>query len=157
MQARAVLVVGSALAACALAACSIFTSFDGLPIDTPPDGGEAVADASDEAPTAEAGAACAEGEHRCGGDGVVGDPNTLYRCLGDGGAAVAIPCTRGCARRPGRSGACICVAGTKYCGNDQVVGDPSALYECQSDYSGKLLRVCDAGCTVKVNAEDDCR
>ncbi len=150
MQGRAVLVVGSALAACALAACSLLTSFDGLPIDTPPD-------ASDEAAAADAGAACPAGEHRCGGDGVVGDPNTLYRCLGDGGAVVAIPCTKGCARRPGRGGACVCVAGTKYCGNDQVVGDPSALYECRSDYSGKLLRVCDAGCTVKVNAEDDCR
>lgn len=152
MQARAVLVVGSSFAACAVAACSLVTSFDGLPIDVPPDAAEA---GGDVAPI-DAGTTCPAGEHRCGGDGVVGDPSTLYLCLGDGGATVAIRCGRGCARRPGRSGACICVVGTRYCGNDQIVGDPSTLYDCQSDYSGRVVRVCDAGCTVKANAQDEC-
>ena len=143
------LVVGSSLSTCALAACSILTSWDGLPLGTPPD---AAAPDAAEAPEA----SCPEGEHRCGGDGIVGDPSTLYRCLADGGAAVAIACAKGCARRPERGGACICVVGTRYCGNDQVLGDPAALYECTSDYSGRLIRVCDAGCTVKANAQDEC-
>lgn len=151
---RVAIVLGSAVAACTLAACSLLTSFDGLPIDTPPDAA-AAREASDDA-EADGPTSCPAGEHRCGGDGVVGDPSTLYRCLDDGGATIAIPCAKGCTRRPGRSGACICVAGTKYCGNDQVVGDPGSLYECQSDYSGKLLRVCDAGCSVKANAQDEC-
>lgn len=150
------LVVGVSLAASSLAACSILTSFDGLPLDTPPDAAGAALDAREADAPVDAGTACPEGEYRCGGDGIVGDPSTLHRCLADGGAIVAIPCAKGCARRPGRSGACICVAGTKYCGNDQVVGDPGSIYECQSDYSGRLIRVCDAGCSVKANAQDEC-
>jgi hypothetical protein len=145
---RAVLLVGCVLAGAL--ACSAITSWDGLELDAPADAGEGEGDGGS------APGSCEAGAYRCGGDGVVGDPSTLYRCLPDGGATPAIPCARGCTRRPGRSGACICVVGTRYCGNDQVVGDPAVLYECESDYSGKVIQRCDAGCRVATNAEDDC-
>jgi hypothetical protein len=143
------------------AGCSLTTSWDGLKLDVAPDAPDATdapepnANDEDAAP-----ARCVADRYYCGGNGVVGEPSTLYRCLADGGATAALPCEHGCARRGDGSGtvddACICVVGSPYCGNDQIVGDKNTLYKCESDYSGSLVTHCDAGCFVHAGANDAC-
>jgi hypothetical protein len=105
-----------------IAACS--------PVEDGPQG-----DASDP-PLAESSAplsACPYGDGLyCGGDGVSGNRNTLYRCSG-GYLYAAQVCSLGCQYMPpGYNDRCVpCPYGNGlYCGGDGVPGDPSTLYNC---------------------------
>jgi len=96
----------------------------------------------------------------CGGDGVNGDPNTLYNC-NNGNLTVLQACANGCQRMPaGVNDQCAagkCVNGDGlYCGGDGVTGDPGTLYRCTAgDVS--LLEVCGHGCQrMPAGVDDQC-
>jgi hypothetical protein len=150
----------------ACSACSLATSWSDLPLGRGPDSGEvdadALKDAELDAHDASDGAkvdagACTSGRYYCGGDGVVGDPTTLYRCGINGSAAPALVCMKGCAHKePSKDDACVCVAGGFYCGNDQVLGDPNKLYQCNADNTATLVQTCPKSCVVRTGQDDIC-
>jgi hypothetical protein len=101
---------------------------------------------------------CVAGGLYCGGDKVTGDPDTLYRCNGDGSATRVFECSHGCAVRPGRNDTCRCFPNSYYCGGDMVVGDPDNLYRCSSSGIGfTLVKRCARGCAIHTGANDACR
>jgi hypothetical protein len=93
----------------------------------------------------------------CGGDGVSGDANTLYRCTG-GNLAVVELCATKCQTLPaGQNDRCAsgCPSGDGlYCGGDQVNGSSNILYRC----TGGALSVaqqCANGCHVAPPGQND--
>jgi hypothetical protein len=92
----------------------------------------------------------------CGGDGVAGDPSTLYRCAA-GALAGSQPCAHGCQSNPGnQDDICGCqgLNDGMYCGQDDVGGDPSSLYRCAGG-TLSLATACPNGCIVEPGAMDD--
>ncbi len=93
-------------------------------------------------------APCPNGNGRyCGGNGVPGDPNTLYNCSG-GSVSVVQACGVACQRMPtGVNDQCAaCPYGNGlYCGGNGVPGNSSTLYNCSG---GNLTVVssCASGC-----------
>ncbi|WP_394836946.1 hypothetical protein LVJ94_08565 [Pendulispora rubella] len=103
---------------------------------------------------------CVAGGAYCGGDRVVGDANTLYRCNSDGKSATQIrACSHGCYVAPaGQDDRCRCVAGSAYCGGDVVDGDANTLYRCGSDgVSISVIQVCANGCQWNTGDDDACK
>ena len=95
----------------------------------------------------------------CGGDGIPGDPGTLYQCT-SGRLTVAQACGAGCTREPaGIPDRCAdsCPDGDGlYCGGNGVSGDTNTLYQCSA---GRLtpVQVCSAGCQREPsNVPDKC-
>lgn len=93
----------------------------------------------------------------CGDDGVGGDPNTLYQCIG-GVANIAIICPSGCQTNPpGQNDVCIgltCPSDGLYCGGDGVGGDAGTLYQCTGGVA-TMLQVCANGCQTNAPGTDD--
>jgi hypothetical protein len=95
----------------------------------------------------------------CGGNGVVGDPRTLFRCT-SGAASIAKVCAEGCMIAPaGQDDACapttFCPAGDgAYCGGDLIGGDRNTLYDCTG---GKVTvkQQCTSSCTWAAFGSDD--
>lgn len=162
----------------ALCACSLVTSWSDLPLGEGPDSGAGDVDAQDVVapPLVDAGhdaadashdaaveasvdaGGCGSGRLYCGGDGVLGDPSTLYKCSSGSAGAAVVLCEKGCAHKePAHDDACVCVAGGFYCGNDQVVGDPAKLYKCNSDYTATLVQTCPTSCIVRPGQDDICK
>jgi hypothetical protein len=89
----------------------------------------------------------------CGGDGIPGDPNTLYRCSG-GNLSVAQVCANGCTPKPFgvndqcAASAAACPQGNGlYCGGNGIPGDPNTLYQCTNG-NISVSQVCSPyGCT----------
>jgi hypothetical protein len=96
----------------------------------------------------------------CGGNGVDGDPNTLFQCVA-GVRAVVEMCPSGCQAMPagvndecvGGSGPCTNGNGL-YCGGDVVPGDSKTLYQCTDGYLS-VVQVCPGGCQVMPAGVDD--
>jgi len=99
----------------------------------------------------------------CGGNGIDGDPGTLYRCTG-GAVTVAATCAAGCLRAPaGSNDACVdttqtCGAGNGlYCAGDGIAGNAGTLYRCANGIVS-VAQVCTQGCVVRPVGENDaCR
>jgi GH25 family lysozyme M1 (1,4-beta-N-acetylmuramidase) len=95
----------------------------------------------------------------CGGNGVVGDPRTLFKCTG-GVATVQRVCANGCVNRPaGEDDSCaattFCPAGDGlYCGTDLIGGDPNTLYRCTGG-TVTVDRACANGCRFAAFGSDD--
>jgi len=114
------------------------------------------------------GVSCPNGDGLyCGGDGVGGDPNTLYEC-GSGKLTVSQPCPNGCQKMPaGTNDQCAAAPASAppsacphgdglYCGGDGVAGNPGTLYQCTA---GKLTAAqsCAHGCqTMPAGIDDQC-
>ena len=103
-------------------------------------------------------AGCPSGDGAyCGGDGIDGDPNTLYACSG-GSLSVIEHCALGCQSNPaGTDDECntSCPLGNGlYCGGDGVSGNSNTLYSC---YGGYLtpVQTCSAGCDWNPPGVDD--
>jgi hypothetical protein len=153
--AAAAAVAGGALSALsALSALVACYDFD----FTPP---APVADAAAEAaPPSDAGR-CTAGRAYCGGNGVRGAIDTLYRCAADGGAALVAKCASGCLRDGGTSEsrcampAAPCRVGGFYCGGDKLDGDPGILYRCGTGGTPVVAERCAKGCQVEKSGSDD--
>jgi hypothetical protein len=99
----------------------------------------------------------------CGGNGITGSTNTLYRCT-DGALAVEQTCAAGCFVKPdGEADACVdttqaCVAGNGlYCGGNGIAGNANTLYTCQNGLIS-VSQVCSAGCIARpVGFNDGCK
>lgn len=123
-------------------------------------------------------ASCPSGDgNYCGGNGVAGDTNTLYRCSGGSLAPIQV-CAYGCVRKPPhQNDECAgppppsppplppppphdhdCVSGDGlYCGGNGVAGDPNTLYRC-SGGNPALEAFCLAGCQPNTpGVNDGCR
>jgi GH25 family lysozyme M1 (1,4-beta-N-acetylmuramidase) len=95
----------------------------------------------------------------CGGNGVVGDPRTLYRCAG-GRATREELCAMGCASMPaGQDDRCRatneCPVGDGlYCGGDLIGGGRRTLYRCTE---GKIAleQTCANSCVWEPVGSDD--
>ena len=107
---------------------------------------------------------CTANQTYCGGNLVVGDPNTVYQCNSGGVPIAHGVCKYGCLVRPkndicrGGGGTCqdTPTAGV-YCGGDKLDGDPSTLYTCSAG-SGVMPVPCANGCMVNPPGKDDaCR
>ncbi len=141
-----------------LTSCSLATSWDGLPIGVSPDASVDANESADAEADAALDSGCGSGALYCGGDGVVGDPSTLYRCGASGMMSAIVTCSKGCVRRePKANDECICIVGGFYCGDDQVVGDPKTLYKCASDYSATFVQTCPNQCVVNTGNDDSCK
>ncbi len=105
---------------------------------------------------------CTAGGFYCGGDKVVGDPSTLYRCTGGTSGTVAEHCSYGCSVNAGQDDSCnpkpavSCTPGGYYCGGDKVVGDSNTLYRCTGGTSGTIVEKCGNGCGVTPGQDDKC-
>jgi hypothetical protein len=99
----------------------------------------------------------------CGGDGVSGDPNTLYQCTA-GNLTVSQVCPSGCQVMPAgvndqcRANAnCAGQVDGLYCGNDGLSGDPNTLFRCTGG-NASVAQVCANGCQVNPpGINDQCR
>jgi hypothetical protein len=99
----------------------------------------------------------------CGGNGIAGDPTTLYRCT-NGALAVVSACAAGCfVQPPGEDDACVdptqtCGDGNGlYCGGNGIAGNPDTLYRCH-DGVITVSSACAAGCVVQPpGTNDSCR
>lgn len=109
----------------------------------------------------EDGEDCAFGDgFYCGGNGVAGDPSTLYQC--QGGAPTAVEtCAAGCYKAPpGENDACVAETQTcsfgngLYCGGNGVDGNVDTLYSCQ-DGVVSVQEDCANGCDAKEAGFDD--
>jgi hypothetical protein len=97
----------------------------------------------------------------CGGDGVTGDPSTLYQCT-SGTLNVVQVCGNGCqVNPPGVNDQCApfgpssCPSGNGlYCGGDGIVGSANVLYQC-SNGTLSVVRTCPNGCRVNPPGVDD--
>ena len=96
----------------------------------------------------------------CGGNGITGDANTLYRCT-NGVIAPEATCAAGCFKKPsGQADACVdttqtCTAGNGlYCGGNGIEGNANTLYRCQSGVVS-VSQVCTAGCAPQPTGEND--
>ena len=141
--------------AAGLAGCYDFTYVE--PVVAQPD-----AQSREAGEAAEAGSACAVGVESCGGDAVRGDPDTVYRCLADGGGALVRKCASGCVHDAGTgvAGRCImpvapCQVGGFYCGGDKLDGDPGVLYTCATGGTAVEKERCAKGCQIAKSGQDD--
>jgi hypothetical protein len=145
---------------CASAGCSLATSWTDLPLGERIDASvsDAALDANPQRDAATVdGGTCVNGKLYCGGDVVVGNPSTLYRCGANGTASAALICQKGCARKQtAHDDACVCAVDGLYCGNDQVIGDPGKLYKCNADYTATLVQSCTTQCVVRPGQNDVC-
>jgi hypothetical protein len=99
----------------------------------------------------------------CGGNGITGSTNTLYRCT-DGAIVVEQTCSAGCYAKPaGEADACVdttqsCVSGNGlYCGGNGILGNANTLYSCQNGIIS-VSQVCSAGCSPQpVGFNDVCK
>ncbi|HLK38846.1 MAG TPA: CHAP domain-containing protein [Polyangiaceae bacterium] len=114
------------------------------------------------------GGSCPSGDGLyCGGNGVSGDPGTLYAC-GGGKLATSQVCPHGCqkmsagtndqcAAAPSGPSPASCPSGDGlYCGGNGVSGDASTLYQCTG---GKLTaaQACAHGCQkMPAGTNDQC-
>lgn len=100
----------------------------------------------------------------CGGNGVSGDPNTLYHCS-NGTLSVTKVCQYGCQPMAagqddvcktsgGGGGGCAGAANGLYCGGNGVSGDPGTLYLC-SNGTLSVSKVCQYGCQPMAAGQDD--
>jgi hypothetical protein len=91
----------------------------------------------------------------CGGNGVPGKPNELYRCI-DGTPVLEQICDTECARMPpGKNDVCACAFGNGlYCGGNGVNGDADKLYRCTNGVV-TLEAVCAGGCEKRPNGFND--
>jgi hypothetical protein len=108
---------------------------------------------------ANSAASCVNGNGLyCGGDGVVGNPSTLYQCTG-GALTVSAVCSLGCQHEPaGVNDQCApCPHGDGlYCGGDGVPGTTGTLYHCAGGVVA-VSSVCMHGCTPEpVGQNDQC-
>ena len=98
---------------------------------------------------------CPSGEGLyCGGNGIAGDANVLYRCAA-GALTVANRCADGCEQMPaGVSDRCkgssssggSCPYGNGlYCGGNGIAGDADVLYRCAGGALSEVKR-CSNGC-----------
>jgi hypothetical protein len=104
---------------------------------------------------------CVAGGFYCGGDKLVGDPDTLYQCNAGGVPLARGRCAHGCAVRPGDDDTCrggddVCVENGLYCGGDKLDGDPQTLYRCAGGVGVDGV-TCDDGCVVRPGMNDACR
>lgn len=118
-------------------------------------------DTSTPVPDGESGTCVADGSY-CGGDRVVGEADTIYRCAADGGGLLLRKCAGGCARDGGggEGARCNlpdvpCQAGGNYCGGDKLDGDPRILYRCVANGAHTILERCTKGCRVMPEGSDD--
>ena len=101
-----------------------------------------------------ASSACAHEALVCGGDGVDGDAQMLYRCH-EGHLSFARACTWGCQwGHGGADDACkprppmaFCADDGLFCGGDRVDGRPGVLYRCAS-HGLRVEEICGSGCAV---------
>lgn len=148
----AIVAATTVLASASTGACYDFEYVEPAPA---PDAGDVDAQQAGDA------AACAPGRSTCGGDGVTGAKDTLYRCLGDGGGDLVSKCAGGCAAEAGAGGnsACnpppACVPGGTYCGGDKLDGDPAVLYRCAANGIHAVVERCAKGCAVAAAGKDD--
>jgi hypothetical protein len=99
----------------------------------------------------------------CGGNGVGGDPNTLFTCQKDGKLVPYKVCERTCVitpptpSPPPHADLCSCKAGGFYCGGDDVIGDPKSLYRCDrtGGIDGTFVKGCKS-CVVVAGDDDMC-
>lgn len=96
----------------------------------------------------------------CGGNGITGNANTLYRCT-NGALTVEASCIAGCFYAPdGKPDACVdstqtCSAGNGlYCGGNGIAGNANTLYRCQNS-SVSVEQVCNAGCVKQPFGQND--
>jgi len=141
-----------------LDAGSVLEEHSTSPDETPP--GEKVdAGASGKAPVG----TCVAGALHCGGNGLEGLGDTLYRCNAGGSATLVAKCANGCAVTPkGQDDQCNpptpCVVGGDYCGGDKINGEPDVLYDCGPSGAISVIRRCVKGCIVSPPGKDDlCR
>lgn len=92
----------------------------------------------------------------CGGDGVVGNANTLYTCSGGNLSNTQI-CANGCTvgasnvsdfcsfTAGGTAASCDGLADGFYCGTNGPMGDPNTLYSCVDGFIDDSTS-CDLGC-----------
>ncbi|HTL33384.1 MAG TPA: GH25 family lysozyme [Kofleriaceae bacterium] len=109
---------------------------------------------------AEQGADCVFGDgDYCGGNGVKGDPRSLFRCSG-GQKTLKKVCAEGCVVKPaGEDDVCapasFCPAGDgPYCGGDLIGGDRNTLYQCQGGAVTEQQK-CANGCSWAPFGSDD--
>lgn len=117
---------------------------DPPPPPAPPDAGAP--------PTAD----CALGDGLyCGGNGVNGAANELYRCSG-GVATLEQTCTGDCAKMPdGINDVCSCALGDGlYCGGNGVNGDANTLFRC-SGGAVAVEKKCANGCSKQPDGFND--
>jgi hypothetical protein len=148
-----------ALSSCltgALAGCYDFT------FDEPGPVGDAAMPEAGDAGGRDAADTCTVNVESCGGDGLRGDPDTLYRCLVDGGGSLVKKCASGCVRDAGTGagGRCVmpatpCKVGGFYCGGDKLDGDPAVLYTCGTGGTAVEKERCTKGCQVAKSGLDD--
>jgi Peptidase family M23 len=104
---------------------------------------------------------CVAGSNYCGGDKVVGDSRSLYRCNADGSGTLIAKCGNGCRVNLGNDDTCKaplpCTVGGSYCGGDKVNGDPSVLYRCGANGTTSVIQRCANGCSVNAGRDDSCR
>ena len=110
------------------------------------------------------GSACPGGDGLyCGGNGVTGAADTLYRCTA-GALSVAQVCRDGCEHMPSGTsdrcaappGACA-VSNGLYCGGNGVTGAANVLYRC-TDRVLKFVQTCSKGCERRpTGSPDRCR
>ena len=108
----------------------------------------------------ESAPACSDGRLYCGGNVVVGDFNTLYRCNAGGVPTARGRCVASCVVHPGENDACgasgPCQDGGRYCGGDKLEGDPQTLYVCAARV-GTMPKLCANGCLVRPGTDDICQ
>jgi hypothetical protein len=101
------------------------------------------------------------GGHYCGGNGVGGDPSTLYDCVKHSLSPME-NCANGCRYNPpGVQDVCQapeslgwCPNNGLYCGGDYIAGDPSTLYRCTS-HQLTVEQSCANGCKVNPDGIND--
>ncbi len=150
----------AAFGASSLAGCYDFTYVEPAADAQAPDARSLDARAPE---AGETGSGCTVGVESCGGDGLRGDPDILYRCLPDGGGALLRKCASGCVHDAGVglfSGRCAmpvnpCKLGGYYCGGDKLDGDPAVLYTCGTGGTAVEKERCAKGCQVMKSPNDD--
>jgi murein DD-endopeptidase MepM/ murein hydrolase activator NlpD len=75
-------------------------------VDAPAPGPDAAPDADAGAAPAVSGGSCVPGGVYCGGDKVIGDAKTLYKCNGPGAPTVVTKCAYGCSVNAGNDDSC---------------------------------------------------
>lgn len=93
-------------------------------LETPsPSEVDAGAPSDDDAGVVTSGGTCSAGGLYCGGDKVIGDAKTLYKCNGPGTPSVVEHCAAGCSVNAGRDDSCLSAPGS--CA---IVAVPKAAY-----------------------------
>jgi hypothetical protein len=95
----------------------------------------------------------------CGGDKLMGDPNTLFQCNPNGSGTLVQQCMYGCDREPpGSDDRCHCQPGGYYCGGDKLDGNASTLYQCNMGPNSPpiFVMVCPTKCNKNAGADDTC-